>query len=55
VAQGEDPQFKPQYQKKKVKKEILDLNDTIHLVYRVFHPATTQNIFFSAAHELSSK
>jgi exonuclease III len=45
---------------KKFNKEILELNDTIELmgltdVYRVFHPATAQYTFFSAAHGTFSK
>jgi hypothetical protein len=40
--------------RQKVKKEILELNDTIDLIdltgYRVFQPATAQYTFFSAAH-----
>jgi exonuclease III len=40
--------------RKKINKEILELNDTIHQmdlndVYRIFHPATTQYTLFSAA------
>jgi exonuclease III len=46
--------------RKKINKETLDLNDTrdqmdLTDVYRIFHPATAQFTFFSAAHELSSK
>jgi exonuclease III len=45
---------------KHINKEILDLNDSIELmeltdVYRVFHPATAQYTFFSAAHVTFSK
>jgi hypothetical protein len=41
-------------------KEILELNDTIDLieptdVYRIFHSATAQYTFFSAAHGTFSK
>jgi hypothetical protein len=41
--------------KQKINKEILKLNNTINQmdltkVYRIFHPATTQYTFFSAAH-----
>jgi exonuclease III len=44
----------------KINKETLELNDTIDLmdltdVYRVFHPATPQYTFFSAAHGVFSK
>jgi exonuclease III len=46
--------------KQKINKEILELNDTINQmdltdVYRIFHPKTTQYIFFSAAHGTLSK
>jgi endonuclease/exonuclease/phosphatase family metal-dependent hydrolase len=46
--------------KKKIKKEILELNDTINqmdltYVYRIFHPATSQFAFFSAAHGTFTK
>jgi hypothetical protein len=40
--------------RQKVNKETLELYDLTN-VYRVFHPITTQYIFFSAAHELSPK
>jgi exonuclease III len=45
---------------KKINKENLDLNYTIHQmdlvdVYRTFHPISTQYTFFSAAHETFSK
>jgi hypothetical protein len=43
---------------KKINKEILELNDTINQMdltvtddYRIFHSATAQHTFFSAAHE----
>jgi exonuclease III len=44
----------------KINKEILELNNTIDQieltdVYRVFHPATAQYTFFSAAHGTFSK
>jgi hypothetical protein len=50
----------PDQKKKKTNKEILKLNDTINLmdlteVSRVFHPATAQYTFFSAALETFSK
>jgi exonuclease III len=43
-----------------IKKETIDLNDTIELmvltdVYRIFHSATAQCTFFSAAHGTFSK
>jgi endonuclease/exonuclease/phosphatase family metal-dependent hydrolase len=46
--------------RQKINKEILALNDTRDLMeltadYRIFHPATAQNIFFSAAHGTFSK
>jgi exonuclease III len=46
--------------RQKISKEILDLNDTIDQmdpidVYRIFHPATAQYTFFSAAHGTFSK
>jgi hypothetical protein len=47
--------------KQKINKEILELNDTIPVpmeltdVYRVFHPATAQYAFFTAAHGTFSK
>jgi exonuclease III len=46
--------------KKKINKEILELNDAINQmdltdVYRIFHPTTTQYTFFSAAHGLPPK
>jgi hypothetical protein len=45
---------------KKINKEILALNDTkdhmdITDVYRIFHLATAQYTFFSAAHKIFSK
>jgi exonuclease III len=47
-------------QKKKINKEILELNDTIDLmdltdVYRIFYPATAQYTFCSASHGTFSK
>jgi hypothetical protein len=43
----------------KINKEILELNDTIDQMnltfYRIFHPATVQYTFFSAAHGTFSK
>jgi exonuclease III len=46
--------------KQKINKEILELNhitDQMNLtdVYRVFHPASSQYTFFSAAHGMFSK
>jgi exonuclease III len=46
--------------RQKINKEILDLNDTIDQmdltdVYRIFHLATAQYTFFSAAHRTFSK
>jgi hypothetical protein len=46
--------------KQKINKEILDLNHTIDQmdlanVYRIFHPSSAQNTFFSAAHGTFSK
>jgi exonuclease III len=46
--------------KQKIKKEILKLRDTTNQmdltdVYRIFHPATTQYTFFSAAQGSFSK
>jgi exonuclease III len=46
--------------RQKINKEILELNDTIDQMdltdgYRIFHPATAQYTFFSAAHETFSK
>jgi exonuclease III len=46
--------------RQKIKKEILDLNDTIDQmdltdVYRIFHPTIAQYIFFSQPMELSPK
>jgi exonuclease III len=46
--------------RQKLNKETLELNDTIALmdltaIYRAFHPATAQYIFFSAAHETFSR
>jgi hypothetical protein len=46
--------------RQKINKEILELNDTIDQmdltdVYRIFHPATAQYTFFSAAHGTFSK
>jgi exonuclease III len=46
--------------RQKIKKVILELDDTIDLVdltdvNRVFHPATAQYTFFSAAHGTFSK
>jgi exonuclease III len=45
---------------KKINKEILELNNTTDQmdltdVYRIFHPATAQYIFFSAVHRTFSK
>jgi exonuclease III len=45
---------------KKLNEKILELNDTIDLmdltdVHRVFHPATAQYTFFSAAHGTFTK
>jgi exonuclease III len=47
-------------QKKKINKEILELNDTINQmdltdIYRIFHPTTAHYTFFSAAHGTFSK
>jgi hypothetical protein len=46
--------------KQKLSKEILELNHTIDQmdladVYRIFHPTSTQQTFFSAAHGTISK
>jgi exonuclease III len=46
--------------RQKINKEILELNDTIDQMYitdvnRVFHPATAEYTFFSAAHGTFSK
>jgi exonuclease III len=46
--------------RQKINEEILELSDTIDIIeltnfYRVFHPATTQYTFFSAAHQTDSK
>jgi exonuclease III len=46
--------------KQKISKEILELNHTIDQmdlvdVYRIFHPTSAQNTFFSAAHTAFSK
>jgi exonuclease III len=46
--------------KKKIKKETLEVNDTIDQmdptdVYRIFHPKTAQYTFFSAVHGIFSK
>jgi exonuclease III len=46
--------------KQKINKEILELNHTIDEmnladVYRIFHPASAQYKFFSAAHGTFSK
>jgi hypothetical protein len=46
--------------RQKLNKETLELNDTIALmdltaIYRAFHPATAQYIFFSSAHGILSK
>jgi endonuclease/exonuclease/phosphatase family metal-dependent hydrolase len=46
--------------KQRINKEILELNDIISLmkladVYAVFHPATAQYTFYSAAHGIFSK
>jgi hypothetical protein len=46
--------------RQKINKEILELNDTIDLIkltddYRMFHPATAQYAFFSAANGTFSK
>jgi exonuclease III len=46
--------------KQKISKEILELNHTIDRMdladlYRIFHPTSTQYIFFSAAHGTFSK
>jgi exonuclease III len=47
-------------EKKKINKEVLELNDTIDLielkdVYRVLHHATAQYTFFSEAHGIFSR
>jgi exonuclease III len=49
-----------EYPDKKINKETLEFNDIIDLmymtdVYRIFHPATAQYTFYSAAHEPSPK
>jgi exonuclease III len=54
------PSPKDRSSKQKVNKEILDLNHTIDQmdladVYRIFHPASTQYTFFSAAQGTFSK
>jgi hypothetical protein len=46
--------------KQKINKEILELNHTVDQmdladVYRIFHPTSSQYIFFSAAHGTFSK
>jgi exonuclease III len=46
--------------RQKINKDILELNETIYQMdltdsYRIFHPATAQYIFFSAAHGTFSK
>jgi hypothetical protein len=46
--------------KQKINKENLELNHTIDQmdlagVYRIFHPTSGQNTFFSAGHETFSK
>jgi exonuclease III len=46
--------------KKKINKELLELNHTIDQmdladVYRIFHPTKTRYTFFSAAHGTFSK
>jgi transcription initiation factor IIE alpha subunit len=46
--------------RQKINKEIPELNDSIELmemtsVYRIFHPATAQYTFFSAAQGTCSK
>jgi exonuclease III len=46
--------------RKKINEEILELKDTIAQmvltdVYRIFHPATAQYTFFSAAHGTFTK
>jgi exonuclease III len=46
--------------RQRIDKETLELNDTLGQMdltdsYRVFHPATAQYTFFSAAHGIFSK